>query len=282
MTNYSTPQVPAEAVPGVTLTAPLNPQGQCFGLIPAGGDWLDDLIDWPGRKFKRAEDALRMAGSWNLLAHVPIAELLDPRPQHPDDAAIDEFATGMKSAMAAGRAQGKNGWHDKHDCSATYLRTLLRVAISKGEPLHVGNYAMMLFNRGERTASPEAAALRAAIEASDVKASLRPVAPSGFADAVKCLSEAFTALSAINDAAITDRDHFEDEAEEADCAPEQFAARKIAQAVEYLYGFGIDTAAVPTVDVAERPVCSKFATTDEYCIAMSAWRAQRRAAATKP
>jgi hypothetical protein len=30
----------------------------------------------------------------------------------------------------------------------------------------------------------------------------------------------------------------------------QFASRKIAQALEYLYGFGLEAAAIPVVDIA--------------------------------
>ncbi|MDQ2821991.1 MAG: hypothetical protein M3Y65_16625 [Pseudomonadota bacterium] len=71
---------PAAALTGVQIGAPLNPHGQCFGLIPAGGDWLDDLIDWSRRQFKRPEDAQRIAASWNAMVHVPLAQLLDPAP----------------------------------------------------------------------------------------------------------------------------------------------------------------------------------------------------------
>jgi hypothetical protein len=247
MTDHKKPHTTAAALTTAHITAPLNPHGQCFGLIPSNGDWLDDLIDWSRRQFKRPEDALRLAASWNLLAHIPTAELLEPQRQHPDDSAIDKFAAGLKAAMAHGRAQGKEGWDDPIYCSELHLRTLLRVAISKGDPLHVGNYAMMLYNRGERTAHPQAAALRAALEATGAEVSMPAVAPSGFDAAVKCLTKAFDALEATANSNI---DHFEDEEDEAESASVQFASRKIAQALEYLYGFGLEAAAIPVVDIA--------------------------------
>lgn len=80
MTEKIKQHVPAAALTGVQIGAPLNPHGQCFGLIPAGGDWLDDLIDWSRRQFKRPEDAQRIAASWNAMAHVPLAQLLEPAP----------------------------------------------------------------------------------------------------------------------------------------------------------------------------------------------------------
>lgn len=168
--------------------------------------------------------------------------------EHYDDLAVDNFAFFMKAAMAKARAKGKAGWENKARCSELHLRTLMRVAISKGDPIHVGNYAMMLFNRGERTSSAEAAALRAAIEASVVENQLEAIQPAGFANAVLHLKKAFDALEAASD---SDLDHFEDEEEEAEAVPMQFAARQIVQAIELLYGYGLDASAVPAVDIAD-------------------------------
>lgn len=227
MNEKNKQHAPAAALTGVQIGAPLNPHGQCFGLIPAGGDWLDDLIDWSRRQFKRPEDAQRLAASWNKLAYVPLDDLLQLRPQHPDDKAVDDFAAAMKTAMWAARAKGKGGWDDRELCSEQHLQELLRGARAKGDPVDVGNYAMMLFNRGERTALLGAAGLHAAIE--NYRA-FRAV--DGFSEAVACLTAAFDALEATAD---SDLGHFETEAEEAEGAPEQFAARKIARALELLY-----------------------------------------------
>ncbi|NEI89548.1 hypothetical protein GR248_01845 [Rhizobium leguminosarum] len=59
----------------------------------------------------------------------------------------------MKAKLAQKRDEGRNGWDDKDDCSQLFLSTLLREHVEKGEPLDVGNFAMMLHQRGERIAS---------------------------------------------------------------------------------------------------------------------------------
>lgn len=71
--------------------------------------------------------------------------------QHPDDAAVDRFAAAMKAKLAEKRAEGRGGWDDPEQCSTTYLATLLRGHVAKGDPLDVGNFAMMLWNRGGAT-----------------------------------------------------------------------------------------------------------------------------------
>lgn len=73
---------------------------------------------------------------------------------HPDDIAVDAFAAAMKAKMAKQRAKGYGGWQDKTDCPTDRLQTLLVDHIAKGDPVDVGNFAMMLWNRGEPTAIP--------------------------------------------------------------------------------------------------------------------------------
>lgn len=78
-------------------------------------------------------------------------------PQHPDDAAVDRFAAAMKSKLAKKRAEGRGGWEDKEQCGASFLSQLLREHVEKGDPLDVGNLAMMLHQRGEAIlAAPQA------------------------------------------------------------------------------------------------------------------------------
>lgn len=76
-----------------------------------------------------------------------------PRPYHQDDAAIDRFAAAMKEKMAASRVKGRSGWNDPLICSTDRLRAMLLEHIEKGDPVDVGNFAMMLFNRKESTAN---------------------------------------------------------------------------------------------------------------------------------
>lgn len=70
---------------------------------------------------------------------------------HSDDAAVDHFAVAMKTKMAASRVKGRGGWDDPQQCTAQSLQKMLVEHIEKGDPVDVGNFAMMLFNRGERT-----------------------------------------------------------------------------------------------------------------------------------
>lgn len=79
--------------------------------------------------------------------------------QHPDDIAVDRFAVAMKAKLAKKRADGRDGWEDKTQCSAEWLSELLRGHVDKGDPLDVGNLAMMLHQRGESIhATPQASA----------------------------------------------------------------------------------------------------------------------------
>ena len=74
-----------------------------------------------------------------------------PRPEwHPDDLAVDRFAAAMKAKLAKKRAEGRGGWERKDECSAEDLTYMLVQHIWKGDPLDVGNLAMMLHQRGER------------------------------------------------------------------------------------------------------------------------------------
>lgn len=72
---------------------------------------------------------------------------------HPDDVAVDRFALAMKAKLAKKRMQGRGGWDDEDECSALWLSSLLREHVEKGDPLDVGNFAMMLHQRGERISS---------------------------------------------------------------------------------------------------------------------------------
>lgn len=79
-----------------------------------------------------------------LVDHVlPIGE------NHPDAMAVDRFAAAMKAKLAQKRAQGRGGWDDKEDCTQAFLSQLLREHIEKGDPIDVGNLAMMLHQREE-------------------------------------------------------------------------------------------------------------------------------------
>lgn len=74
--------------------------------------------------------------------------------QHPDDEAVDRFASAMHAKMAQARAKGKEGWDDPERCTEGHLQTLLRErvdsALSPDAMVDVANYAMMLWARGAK------------------------------------------------------------------------------------------------------------------------------------
>ena len=80
-------------------------------------------------------------------------DLVQDASPHPDDIAVDIFAAAMKAKMAKQRIKGYGGWQDKEKCHANRLRNLLIDHVTKGDPVDVGNFAMMLFNRGYSTAA---------------------------------------------------------------------------------------------------------------------------------
>lgn len=82
---------------------------------------------------------------------LPVSSVaMQVRDVHPDDIAVDRFAVAMKEKLAKKRAEGRGGWDSHEECSAEYLSYLLVQHIRKGDPLDVGNLAMMLHQRGDR------------------------------------------------------------------------------------------------------------------------------------
>lgn len=91
--------------------------------------------------------------SYQPLYAAPVAA----QAQHPDDAAVDAFAAAMKTKLAQKRAEGRGGWEDKAQCSQDRLSLMLRGHVAKGDPVDVGNFCMMLHQRGERISDRDAA-----------------------------------------------------------------------------------------------------------------------------
>lgn len=83
-----------------------------------------------------------------------------PAAVHSDDLAVDRFAAAMKAKLAKKRAEGRGGWNDPLEGMNQTLSDLLRGHVEKGDPLDVGNLAMMLHQRGERIAAQPAAEWR--------------------------------------------------------------------------------------------------------------------------
>lgn len=68
--------------------------------------------------------------------------------QHPDDDAVDTFAQALRKRMAEKREEGREGWEhsDLDELGLKLLRSL-----ADGNPVDVGNYAMMIANLGGGT-----------------------------------------------------------------------------------------------------------------------------------
>lgn len=79
----------------------------------------------------------------DVLAHTAVNK-------HPDDEAVDTFAQAMHDKMAAARAKGKEGWDDPERCSTEALENLCHQTWALREWVDVANYAMMLWNRGQK------------------------------------------------------------------------------------------------------------------------------------
>lgn len=127
-------------------------KGVCLSKVHA--------IDHAGNSYLREASATQCANAIGALNIQPLIDQVhgilslptQPEP-HPDDIAVDRFAAAMKAKMARSRDCGRYGWDDPAVCSAEDLRLFLVNHIAKGDPVDVGNFAMMLFNRGETTAT---------------------------------------------------------------------------------------------------------------------------------
>lgn len=70
-------------------------------------------------------------------------------PNHLDYLAVDHFAEAMKEKLAKKRNDGKSGWQYVDVCSTEFLSESLHRHVSKGDPIDVANFCMMLFTRGD-------------------------------------------------------------------------------------------------------------------------------------
>ena len=117
-----------------------------------------------------------------------ILAAIQPDTQHSDDEAVDRFAAEMKSKLAKKRADGRGGWEGS-TCSEAFLSKLLREHVEKGDPLDVGNFAMMLHQRGERI-QPDPQPVEHAHPATPSSA------PASVAEAIKLVDDLICAAQA--------------------------------------------------------------------------------------
>lgn len=71
---------------------------------------------------------------------------------HENDMTVDSFAADIKAKLATRSAAGGGAWNDPAQCSIKHLQGVLVEWAAKGDPVSVGALAMMIHQRGGRTA----------------------------------------------------------------------------------------------------------------------------------
>jgi hypothetical protein len=94
---------------------------------------LDEI---EGIRVESAEHLRRPQQRWSELMSVT-----STRDAALDNAAVDAFTAAMRAKLALKRDAGFAGWEG---VSIRRLRELLDAAVAKGDPVDVGNYAMMI------------------------------------------------------------------------------------------------------------------------------------------
>lgn len=106
--------VPVDVQPETHINAPVNVHGWCFGLIPANGNWLDDIIDWHKRQFRQAAVARRLAACWNACRSISTEDLercfgtavsIDELAGMNRSRHLTEVRAGINAALAAAAEQ---------------------------------------------------------------------------------------------------------------------------------------------------------------------------------
>lgn len=100
------------------------------------------LLDFEGRTFSENEEIKKLQQENAELKAV----------EHQDDEAINFFCKQMKLKMKKSREKGRSGWDE---CPPEILSKMLHDHVSKGDPIDVANFCMMLFMNGHPIASDQ-------------------------------------------------------------------------------------------------------------------------------
>jgi hypothetical protein len=104
--------------------------------------------------WERAEARYHAAAASAILKDLEtFIRVMPLEPVHLDDIAVDRFAAAMKRKLAKKRAEGYGGWQDPSECTTAFLSDLLVNHVGKGDPIDVGNFAMMIHQRGATIAN---------------------------------------------------------------------------------------------------------------------------------
>jgi hypothetical protein len=107
----------------------------------------DDIEPTAFIKRKQAEPCVPQSAEF--ARQTDLQRIDDTQRLHTDDIAVDRFAEAMKKKLSEKRDQGYGGWNDKDLCPDGRLQKYLGAHLGKGDPVDIGNFAMMIWNRGE-------------------------------------------------------------------------------------------------------------------------------------
>lgn len=64
-----------------------------------------------------------------------------------DNTGVARFSLAMREKLERKRDEGRGGWNDPQECTIEGLQRMLKEHIKKGDPVDIGNFAMMIWNR---------------------------------------------------------------------------------------------------------------------------------------
>lgn len=76
-------------------------------------------------------------------------DMTDATAEFIDNHGVADFADAMRRKLEKKRAEDRGGWHDPDQCQLDTLAVMLLDHLEKGDPVDIGNFAMMLYNRGD-------------------------------------------------------------------------------------------------------------------------------------
>lgn len=112
------------------------------------GKWRREIEQQPASGQSDYENGWDVATSFCADQLEALAAKDDSVP-HPDDVAVDLFASAMKAKLEYARNKGRRGWQDKAGCPQQRLSDMLHAHAAKGDPVDVANFACFLWNRQE-------------------------------------------------------------------------------------------------------------------------------------
>lgn len=133
----------AGALAGVVLSEHDDAVYAATGRIPVTSFGVDVMADAFNEQFG---DERPDGGFESVVINLDTLRLACP--QNADELGVQNFANRLNKRLDEKRALGYAGWHDVLLCPIERLEALYRRAVKEGNLVDVGNYAMMLTERG--------------------------------------------------------------------------------------------------------------------------------------